>query len=106
VGGVPIRLPALHVHTVGGGGGSLAWRDDGAALRVGPQSAGAHLGPARYDAVGPGDRDGCQPLARPAPNANFGGAGLSHAYQLAEELELRRVLVPARLLRIETSGGG
>ena len=48
VGGLPIRLPTLDVHTVGAGGGSIAWRDTGGALRVGPQSAGADPGPACY----------------------------------------------------------
>jgi N-methylhydantoinase A len=46
--GLPIRLPALDVHTVGAGGGSLVWRDRGGAIRVGPRSAGAHPGPACY----------------------------------------------------------
>ena len=48
VGGFPIRLPSLAVHTVGAGGGSIVWRDTGGALRVGPQSAGADPGPACY----------------------------------------------------------
>jgi N-methylhydantoinase A len=42
------RVPAIPVRTVGAGGGSLAWVDDGGALRVGPTSAGAHPGPAAY----------------------------------------------------------
>ena len=44
----PLALPMLAVHTVGAGGGSIAWRDGGGALRVGPQSAGAQPGPAAY----------------------------------------------------------
>jgi N-methylhydantoinase A len=48
VGGLPVRLPALDLHTVGAGGGSIAWRDEGGALRVGPASAGADPGPACY----------------------------------------------------------
>ncbi len=48
VGGLPIRLPTVDLHTVGAGGGSLVWRDAGGALRVGPQSAGATPGPACY----------------------------------------------------------
>jgi N-methylhydantoinase A len=48
VAGLPVRLPALDVHTVGAGGGSLVWRDAGGALRVGPASAGAWPGPACY----------------------------------------------------------
>ena len=48
VGGFPIRLPSVDVHTVGAGGGSLVRRDAGGALRVGPESAGADPGPACY----------------------------------------------------------
>jgi N-methylhydantoinase A len=43
-----IQLPMVDVHTVGAGGGSIAWRDSGGALRVGPRSAGAEPGPACY----------------------------------------------------------
>ncbi len=46
--GRPIQLPMVDVHTVGAGGGSVAWRDAGGALRVGPRSAGADPGPACY----------------------------------------------------------
>ena len=48
VGGLPVRLPTLAVHTVGAGGGSIVWLDEGGALRVGPESAGADPGPACY----------------------------------------------------------
>jgi len=48
VGGRPLALPMVDVHTVGAGGGSIAWRDAGNALRVGPMSAGAVPGPACY----------------------------------------------------------
>jgi N-methylhydantoinase A len=48
VGGLPVRLPTLAVHTVGAGGGSIVWEDAGGALRVGPESAGADPGPACY----------------------------------------------------------
>jgi N-methylhydantoinase A/oxoprolinase/acetone carboxylase beta subunit len=48
VGGFPIRLPSLDVHTIGAGGGSIAFIDAGGALVVGPQSAGAVPGPACY----------------------------------------------------------
>jgi N-methylhydantoinase A len=48
VGGLPIRLPTVDLHTVGAGGGSIVWRDAGDALRVGPESAGADPGPACY----------------------------------------------------------
>jgi N-methylhydantoinase A len=48
IGGRPIQLPMVDVHTVGAGGGSIGWRDPGGALRVGPRSAGADPGPACY----------------------------------------------------------
>jgi N-methylhydantoinase A len=48
VAGRALALPMVDVHTVGAGGGSIAWRDQGGALRVGPQSAGAVPGPACY----------------------------------------------------------
>jgi N-methylhydantoinase A/oxoprolinase/acetone carboxylase beta subunit len=48
VGDLPVRLPVLDIHTVGAGGGSIAWIDAGGSLRVGPRSAGANPGPACY----------------------------------------------------------
>ncbi len=46
--GWPVRAPMLDIHTVGAGGGSIAWIDAGGALRVGPASAGSEPGPACY----------------------------------------------------------
>jgi N-methylhydantoinase A/oxoprolinase/acetone carboxylase beta subunit len=65
IGGLPIRVPTVDIHTVGAGGGSLVWRDAGGALRVGPQSAGASPGPACYG------RGGAQPTVTDA-NALLG----------------------------------
>ncbi|MFN2566961.1 MAG: hydantoinase/oxoprolinase family protein [Gemmatimonadaceae bacterium] len=48
VAGVPIALPRVLVETVSAGGGSIAWVDDGGALRVGPRSAGVSPGPAAF----------------------------------------------------------
>ncbi|MCZ6695101.1 MAG: hydantoinase/oxoprolinase family protein, partial [Acidobacteria bacterium] len=48
IGGLPLAIPAVGVHTIGCGGGSLARVDSGGALRVGPESAGADPGPACY----------------------------------------------------------
>jgi N-methylhydantoinase A len=50
---LPVRLPSVDVHTVGAGGGSVAWLDEGGALRVGPRSAGAEPGPACFGKGGP-----------------------------------------------------
>jgi len=46
--GYPIKTPMIDVHTVGAGGGSIAWIDPGGLLKVGPHSAGAEPGPACY----------------------------------------------------------
>lgn len=48
IAGRPIALPMVDIDTVGAGGGSIAWRDSGGALRVGPESSGARPGPACY----------------------------------------------------------
>src|SRR5207253_675969 len=48
IGGQVIKTPAIDIHTVGAGGGSIAWIDAGGALQVGPESAGADPGPACY----------------------------------------------------------
>jgi N-methylhydantoinase A/oxoprolinase/acetone carboxylase beta subunit len=48
VGDFPVRLPIIDIHTVGAGGGSIAFVDSGGALRVGPRSAGADPGPVCY----------------------------------------------------------
>ncbi|MFN4771685.1 MAG: hydantoinase/oxoprolinase family protein [Gemmatimonas sp.] len=52
VAGIPIALPRVLVEAVAAGGGSIAWLDDGGALRAGPESAGAAPGPAAYDRGG------------------------------------------------------
>ena len=49
---MPLRLPSVDVHTIGAGGGSIAWTDTGGSLRVGPHSAGAEPGPIAYDRGG------------------------------------------------------
>jgi N-methylhydantoinase A len=48
IAGYPISIPMVDMHTIGAGGGSLAWIDQGGLLQVGPQSAGALPGPACY----------------------------------------------------------
>lgn len=50
--GFPIGVAAVDVHSIGAGGGSIAWIDNGGMLRVGPQSAGASPGPACYNLGG------------------------------------------------------
>ncbi len=48
IAGYPLLLPMIDIHTIGAGGGSIAWLDHGGAFRVGPRSAGAVPGPAAY----------------------------------------------------------
>ena len=50
--GLPVRLPIIDITTIGAGGGSIGWVDQGGALRVGPQSAGSEPGPACYSRGG------------------------------------------------------
>lgn len=50
--GYPLKIPMIDIHTIGAGGGSIAWIDEGGALRVGPQSAEANPGPACYNRGG------------------------------------------------------
>lgn len=50
--GMPINLASLYIHTIGAGGGSLVWIDEGNHLQVGPASAGADPGPAAYNMGG------------------------------------------------------
>ena len=48
IGAAKVALPAIDIHTLGAGGGSIAWVDPGRILHVGPESAGAQPGPACY----------------------------------------------------------
>ncbi len=48
ISGIPVKVPMIEIHTVGAGGGSIAYVDEGGALRVGPRSAGAKPGPICY----------------------------------------------------------
>lgn len=79
IGGLPIRIPIIDIHTVGAGGGSIASVDAGGALRVGPQSAGADPGPACY---GRGGREAT------VTDANLVLGRLSPEHFLAGEMAL------------------
>jgi N-methylhydantoinase A len=162
VGAFPVKVPQIDMHTVGAGGGSLAWLDVDGSLQVGPRSAGAVPGPAAYGLGGHeptvtdadvvlgrigtrrrlggsialdaararaavadldarmGRRLGIEPLAegivriavarmtsaireisiqrghdpRDFTLVAFGGAGPMHALELADEMDIPRVLVP------------
>ena len=77
VGGLPIRLPSLDIHTIGAGGGSIARIDAGGALVVGPESAGAEPGPACYGRGGtePTVTDADLVAGRILPGTAFPGLG-------------------------------
>jgi N-methylhydantoinase A len=77
IGGQPVAVPVIDIHTVGAGGGSLARVDPGGALRVGPESAGADPGPVAYGKGG-GEltvTDAHVWLRRLPPEAFLGGEG-------------------------------
>jgi N-methylhydantoinase A len=69
-------FPAIDVKSIGAGGGSIAWIDDGGLLHVGPQSAGATPGPAAYGRGGehPTVTDACLALGYLDPERFLGGA--------------------------------
>lgn len=76
IGGLPFAVTTTAIHTVGAGGGSIAWQDAGGALRVGPRSAGAEPGPACYGRGGtaPTVTDADLLLGRLDATTRLGGA--------------------------------
>ena len=88
LGGVPIRFPMVDVHSVSAGGGSIAWVDEGGALRIGPRSAGAEPGPAAYG------KGGDEPTVT---DANLLLGYLEDGARLGDEVELRRGLAEQTL---------
>ena len=109
IGGRPVALPMVDIHTVGAGGGSIGWRDAGGALRVGPRSAGADPGPACYG------RGGTEPTVTDAnlvlglldPDAELAGgveldreAAQRAIAQLAESLDLEPLACAQGIVRV------
>lgn len=92
IGGFPIKVPSIEVHSLGAGGGSLAWIDDGGTLRVGPQSAGADPAPACYGLGGqePAATDANLVLGRLSATNFLGGEMPLHP-KLAEEAISSRI---------------
>jgi N-methylhydantoinase A/oxoprolinase/acetone carboxylase beta subunit len=76
IGGFPVLAPMIDIHTIGAGGGSIAYIDEGGAFRVGPRSAGADPGPAAYGKGGaePTVTDANLVLGRLDPDNFLGGA--------------------------------
>jgi N-methylhydantoinase A len=102
VGAFPVKVPQIDMHTVGAGGGSIAWLDVDGSLQVGPQSAGARPGPACYGLGGtePTVTDANVVLGRIAGTRKLGGsialdAGLAHAAVAALAARLGGMAVAA-----------
>ncbi|MGZ5090344.1 MAG: hydantoinase/oxoprolinase family protein [Burkholderiales bacterium] len=109
MGGFPVRTRTLDIHTIGAGGGSIAWVDAGGLLKVGPQSAGAYPGPAAYGRGGTKATvtDANVVLGRLNPKTLLGGRMAMHADraqavidELAESLGVDRTKAAAGVLEI------
>ena len=106
IAGQVLKIPAIEINTVGAGGGSIAWVDSGGALQVGPQSAGAHPGPACYR------RGGSRPTVTDA-NVVLGRLNASHLLggEMAIDAELsakaigENVAAPLGLELVEAAEG-
>jgi N-methylhydantoinase A len=96
IAGRSLALPMVDVHTVGAGGGSLAWRDAGGALRVGPHSAGARPGPACYG------HGGTDPTVT---DASLLAGHLDPGSPLAGEIELDREAAESAVGRLAAELG-
>jgi N-methylhydantoinase A len=101
-----VAVPSLDLHVIGAGGGSIAWVDDGGALRVGPQSAGARPGPACYGRGG--DRatvtDADLLLGYISPDSFLGGAMPLDAEKSRIAVE-RHIAKPLGLDVLEAAAG-
>jgi len=89
IAGYPCRMPSVAIHTVGAGGGSVAWIDGGGSLRVGPRSSGARPGPACYGHGGsePAVTDANVTLGRIDPEGRLAGTLPIRADRAATALE-------------------
>ncbi len=92
--GIPIQIPMIDIHTIGAGGGSIAWIDKGGMLRVGPQSAGSAPGPACYG------RGGSEPTVT---DANLVGGRLNPNYFLGGRMALDADAAVAAVGRVAES---
>ena len=106
IGGLPIRVPLLEIHSVGAGGGSVAWIDSGRALRVGPRSAGADPGPVCYGRGGsePTLTDAHVVLGNIGADASLGGCVALNAEAAAESI-FKEIATPLKLPLADTASG-
>jgi N-methylhydantoinase A len=102
VGGWPVAVPMVDMHTIGAGGGSIARLDVGGALQVGPESAGADPGPVCYGLGGtePTVTDANLVLGRLLPDAFLGGR-----MRLDDQAAKAALLRLGRALGLEASSG-
>ncbi|MGI8312683.1 hydantoinase/oxoprolinase family protein [Saccharopolyspora hattusasensis] len=104
--GHPLRVPTVDVHTIGAGGGSIAFVDAAGSLRVGPRSAGSVPGPAAYG------RGGTEPTVTDANlvlgylgSEGLAGGRLSLNRELAVSALRRRVAEPLGMTETEAAWG-
>jgi N-methylhydantoinase A len=112
----PIRIPVIDIHAIGAGGGSIAWIDEGGALRVGPQSAEAVPGPACYGRGGtlPTVTDANLVLGRFGGETKLGGdmrldpdaAARAIETHIAQPLALDLTVAAAGILRVANANMG
>jgi N-methylhydantoinase A len=102
--GYPVRNTMVEIHSIGSGGGSLAWIDRGGALRVGPESAGSDPGPACYGL------SGLEPTVTDAnlllgylPSSLIGGMGLD--IQAAKQAITSKIAKPSNMNLCKASLG-
>jgi N-methylhydantoinase A len=101
-----LALPSMEINTIGAGGGSIAWIDDGGLLRMGPQSAGAEPGPACYG------RGGTEPTCTDANlvlgylSADFfAGGRIKLDFEASKSVIRERIAKPLRMDLIEAAHG-
>jgi N-methylhydantoinase A len=104
--GFPVKFPHIDIHTIGAGGGSIAWIDTGGGLRVGPRSAGAKPGPVCYG------RGGVEPTVCDAfATLGWLGAGSLLAGEMRLDVATAREAIRTRIaaplgLSIEAAAEG
>ena len=106
LGSLPVRIPMVDIHTVGAGGGSIAHVDSAGTLRVGPQSAAAHPGPACYGLGGqePTVTDANLLLGRLPQNAAWRGAGLRPLFPKQSQAALERLRTKVGAVTAQAAG--
>ncbi len=104
--GIPIRIPVIDINAIGAGGGSIAWIDEGGALRVGPKSAEAVPGPASYGRGGeePTVTDANLVLGRLGSDTRLGGE-LTLDAEAATRAIITRIADPLGLDLIDAASG-